>query len=275
MPRHRKERAPRHRALRRERSSRHSVLDDVARVLRSALGSATWSAAGRVAVPPAARSRLRLARSLLVTPWFAAGAGIVIAAALAVNAPTALTYGPTGPGPQCTMRGCAGVGQGRPPEVATATPGVAIRPPDGDAKGGGSAHAQHPGAEDIELGYRIFRHSESGFIAVITMPGAAKAGGWSLQFAFSAAQVRHVWGARWQPSRDGAGGTANGPSPSGRGSSQARPPEQAGTPGPDIPDPDQMMVFATGRPQVPSSCTLDGISCSFGASGDGHASAGG
>jgi len=239
------------------------------------LGSANWPAASRIAVLPAVRTRLRLARSLLVTPWFAAGAGIVIAAALAVNTPTALTYGPTGPDLQCTMHGCIGAGRGKPPQAATATPGVAIRAPDADAKGAGSAHAQHRGVESIELGYRIVQRWESGFIAVITMPGAAKSGGWSLQFAFSAAHVNRVWGAQWQPSGDGAGGTANGPSPSNEGPSPASTPEPPGTQEPDPPDPDQMLVSATGKPQTPSSCTLDGISCSFGASGADQASAGG
>jgi hypothetical protein len=274
MPRHRKERGssashtPGHRALHRENRPRRGVLDGVSRALRSGLGPSTWSAAGRIAVPAAARNRFRLARSLLVTPWFAAGAGVVIAAALAVNTPTALTYAPTGPGTQCSSHGCVDVPQGRPPEVTTATPGVAIRPPDSNAAGAGSDHAQQRGGMGIALTYHIVRQSESGFVAVITMPGAAKSGGWSLQFSFSAAHVNRVWGAHWQPSSDGAGGTANGPLPPEQGSSpasQTQPPP--GMPASDAPDPDQMVVSATGRPQTPSSCTLDGITCSFGSTG--------
>ena len=93
-----------------------------------------------------------------MTPWFAAGAGIVIAAALAVNTPTALTYGPTGPGGLCATHSCTGSSDGpQPPQVATASPGVAIRDPDADAKGAGAAPDQ-PGVTEMnaELSYHIF-----------------------------------------------------------------------------------------------------------------------
>ena len=149
--------------------------------------------ARRVTLSPALRSRFRLARSLLVTPWFAAGAGIVIAAALAVNTPTALTYGPTGPGGLCVTHSCTGERRAQPPQVATATPGVAIKAPDADAKGaGGPAPSPHGVTEmSDELGFQIVRDRGSGFTAVITMRGGAKTG-WSLQFAFPAAHVRRV-----------------------------------------------------------------------------------
>jgi hypothetical protein len=199
-----------------------------------------------------------------VTPWFAAGAGIVIAAALAVNTPTALTYGPSGPGGLCTTHSCTGARRGQPPEVATATPGVAIKDPSADAKGAGSAPAQ-PGvsAMNSELSYQIVWSTERGFAALITMPGAGKTG-WSLQFAFPGAHVRNVMGAQWRPSRDGAGGTAVGPLRSQKRSSPTSGPEPSGTSArPATPDEDQMVVIATGRPQTPSSCTLDGISCHF------------
>ena len=226
--------------------SQRSALGGVSRALRSGWGPA-WSATSRVAV----RSRLRLARSLLVTPWFAAGAGIVIAAALAVNTPTALTYGPTGPGGLCTTHSCTGSRRPQPPQVATASPGVAIRDPSADAKGGGAA-PDPPGVTEMnaELSYQICWRSGRGFTALITMPGAGKTG-WSLQFAFPGAHVRHVMGARWHPSRDGAGGTAIRPAPRGNRSSPASDPGQPGVPaGPGPPDADQMVVIATGRPQI-------------------------
>jgi hypothetical protein len=197
-----------------------------------------------------------------VTPWFAAGAGIVIAAALAVNTPTALTYGPTGPGGLCTTHSCTGSRRPQPPQVATASPGVAIRGPSAGAKGAGAAPDQ-PGVTEMnaELSYQVWR-SGRGFVALITMPGAGKTG-WSLQFEFSGARIRNVMGARWHPSRDGAGGTADGPLPSRKQSSPAG--GSGRSAGPPAPDADQMVVVATGRPQTPSSCTLDGLSCHFGA----------
>src|SRR5215831_4950356 len=119
MPRHRKDSGPRHGALRREGSSQRSVL--IAARLRALVsplarsrvlprmpgfGRAFRSDAGRAIAPPSRRPRLRLARSLLATPWFAAGAGIVIATVLAVDSPTALTYGPTFPVERCPVQGC-------------------------------------------------------------------------------------------------------------------------------------------------------------------------
>jgi hypothetical protein len=210
-----------------------------------------------------------------VTPWFAAGAGIVIAAALAVNTPTALTYGPTGPGGLCTTHSCTGPRRPQPPQVATASPGVAIRDPSAGAKGAGTAPDQPVTEMNAELSYHIFWHSGRGFAALITMPGAGKTG-WSLQFEFSGAHIRNVMGARWHPSRDGAGGTADGPLPSRKRSSPASGSGQSGaSAGPRTPDADQMVVFATGRPQTPSSCTLDGLSCHFGTPAGDQAATGG
>src|SRR5260370_21785804 len=83
MPRHRKDRGPRHGALRQEGSSRRSVLPR-----GPAFGPALGRDAGRALTPPARRPRLRLARSLLATPWFAAGAGAAIAPAPAAASPT-------------------------------------------------------------------------------------------------------------------------------------------------------------------------------------------
>ena len=214
-----------------------------------------------------------------MTPWFAAGAGIVIAAALAVNTPTALTYGPTGPGGLCTTHSCTGSRRPQPPQVTTASPGVAIRDPGAGAERAGTAPDQ-PGATamNAELSYHIFWHSGRVFAAMITMPGAGKTG-WSLQFEFSGAHIRHVTGARWHPSRDGAGGTADGPLPSRGQPSPASGPGQSGqsgtAAGPGTPNADQMVVVATGRPQTPSSCTLDGLSCHFGAPAGNQATAGG
>jgi hypothetical protein len=208
-----------------------------------------------------------------VTPWFAAGAGIVIAAALAVNTPTALTYGPSGPGGLCTTHGCTGARRPQAPQVATASPGVAIRDPSTGATGAGAAPDQ-PGMTETnaELSYRIVWRSGRGFAALITMPGAGKTG-WSLQFEFSGAHIRNVTGARWHPSRDGAGGTADGPLPIRKQSSPAR--GSGASAGPGTPDADQMVVVATGRPQTPSSCTLDGLSCHFGTPAGDQAGPGG
>ena len=250
MPRHRKECGPRHGTLRRDIGSRRSAVPR-----GPAFGPAFGLDAGRGLRPAARRSRLGLARSLLATPWFAAGAGIVIAAVLAVDSPTALTYGPTFPGPRCPVHRCgSATGHLRGPS-ATATPGIALKAPGMEMKGGGAGRAIRPGraARGTVVGYRIVSRWSAGFFAVITVARVTKPGAWSLRFAFRAARVDHVWGARWQPYGDGSGGTADGPLRASRHSPWTR-----GL------DADQVMVSATGTPGTPSGCVLDGIRCRFG-----------
>ena len=228
---------------------------------------------GGALAPETHRPRLRLARSLLATPWFAAGAGIVIAAVLAVDTPTALTYGPTDPGEQCPVHGCGSASS--PGQPATAAPGAPLKAPGMQLKGGGTAAARQSGraAGDVRLGYQIVRQGRSGFVSVITLPDAARARAWSLHFTFRSARVDHVWGAHWHPSATREGGTADGPA--GR-AGPARPVggfpgDQSGAdqpggyePGAGRPGAGQLMMSATGRPQSPSGCRLDGIKCRFG-----------
>jgi hypothetical protein len=140
------------------------------------------------------RERFRLARSLMMTPWFAAGAGIVIAAAMAAGSQAALTYAPSDPGTRCPVSGCA-------------SPAPGPRP---------AAEAGY------QLGYQVIRRRPSGFVAMITIPGDLKRGTWSLQFGFPSARVDRVSGALWQPWRNGHGGTALGSWPwRGRGRGDA------------------------------------------------------
>jgi hypothetical protein len=189
----------------------------------------------------------------MMTPWFAAGAGIVIAAALAVDSQAALTYAPSAPGASCSVSGCATPASGHPPDLTTARPGVALKTRGAQSAG---AEAASPGlgpgdrAGDragYQLGYQIVRRWHSGFVATITMPGDLKPGTWSLVFSFPSARVDRVWGAAWQPWRNGEGGTAVEPWPShGRGA-HAR----------------QLRVSATGKPTDPSRCKLDGVSCGY------------
>ena len=284
MPRHRQERGRRRRAQRGEGGSWRSVLPgrrgssgpSGASGISEASGPSRASgpsgsgerhapggtrgpggAHGRRRRKPArgsCRQRFRLVRSLLLTPWFAAGAGIVIAAAVAVGSPAALTYSQAGPSVPCSAscRGPAPSGPAWPPRAlawrSTSPAGTgAARPrppaPPGAAKSGGGAGYQ--------VGYQVIGHRRRAFIAIITMPGDLKPGTWSLAFVFPSARVERVWGALWQPSGNGKGGTALGPV-----QWAARPPGAAGA--------RQFLVLAKGASKTPSSCTLNGVSCSFG-----------
>jgi hypothetical protein len=173
----------------------------------------------------------------------------VIATVLAVDSPTALTYGPT-PTQRCPVHGC-GSAPGRPPgQPATSTPGVALKAPGMEMGGGATVPAGQPGraARGGLLGYRIVRRWSSGFLAVITIPAAARPDAWSLRFAFRAARVDRVWGARWHPFGNGHGGTADGGPPPGTG----HPREDRGL------GAGQVMVSATGTPQTRPAARLTG-----------------
>src|SRR5580700_5078411 len=282
MPRHRRERGRTRRAQRGEGGSWRGVLSgrrgpsgpsgasgiSEASGPSTASGRTRASAAGGTRGPGGAhgrrrrkpargscRQRFRLVRSLLLTPWFAAGAGIVIAAAVAVGSPAALTYSQAGPSVHCSVGSCAGPAPQRP-DVATASPGVALKV-GGHRRGASSAGsapsraATSGGGAGYQLGYQVIGHRRRGFIAIITMPGDLRPGAWSLAFVFASARVERVWGALWQPSGDGSGGTALGPV-----QWAARPPGAAGA--------RQFLILARGASKTPSNCTLNGVSCSFG-----------
>ncbi len=237
--------------MRRQGGARRSGLP-----AHSASGRGQAADGGRPAAPGGYRRRLRVARALMVTPWFAASAGIVIAAAMAVDSPAALTYAPSSPGVRCPTSGCSSPAPGHGPALATASPGVALDTPGAEPGRVAAGSGPHPGAAAgagavYQVGYQIIRRWPSGFVAMITMPGDLNPGTWSLQFAFPAARVDRVWGALWQPSDNGHGGTALGP-------------WQWHGPAPGGPEARQLTVSATGAPTDPSGCKLDGFSCSFG-----------
>src|SRR5262249_17804198 len=122
MPRHRKARGRMHWALHRGKGSWYSVLPGrvlsgllaLARGARRAVRRFPGPGEAQPGVRGPGRERPRLARSLMVTPWFAASAGIVIAAALAVDSPAALMYVPNAPVVHCLASGCPGPASGQP-----------------------------------------------------------------------------------------------------------------------------------------------------------------
>jgi hypothetical protein len=230
-------------------------------------------------------------RGLLVTPWFAAGAGFVIAAALALNSPhTVLTYRPnTVPCRLCTeptpQKG----------SEASATPGVQIRP----VRPAKSAHARRgTGRPDsgpvagLEVSFRVVWHKHGEFGAIITVPANRARHGWSLRFDMPGVRITQVWGAQWESAPGGHGGLARmltrhpgrqpgsprhsgrpGDSGPGRGHGQSGAQGQAGSQElfgsqgspwdwtqPDV----RFLVVAQGSPVTPVGCVLNGAGCHFG-----------
>jgi hypothetical protein len=237
--------------------------------------------------PPAGgdrHSRPRGMRGMLITPWFAAGAGFVIAAALALNSPhTVLTYKPN----TSTCSTCVPSKQ----SLATAKPGVVLQTP----KSGPAARSDRRARPAVRapqapvgsaIGYRVVWQKNGSFAAVVTVPQAAADHGWSLRFEIPGHRILGVWGAQWAPapggyggevssfatrSRPGSPGSAGSPgSPGspGRGAPSVPPgagrggrPGQSGHSGPDQL---RFLVSAQGTPVTPAGCVLNGASCHFG-----------
>jgi hypothetical protein len=179
----------------------------------------------------------------------------VIAAAVAVGSPAALTYSPSSPVLRCSQSGCVSPSPDHP-DVATASPGVALKVGGGHGHGAAARSASSGagkagGQARYRVGYRVIRHGRHRFVALITMPGDLKPGPWSLAFAFSSARVEQVWGAQWRALADGEGGTALG-APGWAGDALG------------WPAPGQLVLTGRGAPAAPTSCRLNGARCSFG-----------
>lgn len=226
-------------------------------------------------------------RGLLVTPWFAAGAGFVIAAALALGSPhTVLTYRPdttpcvghcgNGQSGSSMAHGSTGV------QIKTASPaptGSAARHRSGSTvrhgPPGGRHHRGSPPPESAagaSIGWKVLFNKYRQFSALITIPSGQAGHRWSLRFAIPGTKITNVWGAQWQPSASD-GGLA---SMLGRQRDGGSPQTQPG-PGPGWPGWRQwhrhhgwwptgengFLVVGQGRPVTPVGCVLNHAACHF------------
>lgn len=196
---------------------------------------------------------------LVVTPQFAAGAGIVIAAILAVDLPhAAFSYGPNPQVSTCSAGDCVTSGPD-PGGLATTDPGIELKQPRrANAPRGAQAESEAAAsrstgrAAHITLKYQTIRQVKAGFIGMISIRIAPKLGAWKLRFTFPAASVHHVWGAQWHPAPD--------PAASGGVVVTGQPWPWPG----QKPVTSRIVVFATGRASAPDSCMFNGLTCAFG-----------
>jgi hypothetical protein len=199
-----------------------------------------------------ATGRGRAVRGLLMTPWLAAGAGIVVAAALALNTPRAvLTYSPRHPLATCDRPACGTASARRPPGgPARGSPGTGLA----RAR---SVEARKPAVTEagplesvrgapVVVRYRTVRRSPAGFTGLITISGHAGLGRWRLAFRYPGAVIESVAGAGWEARGDGGVARAPGPGSGARAGRVAR-----------------ILIVATGRPGWPDGCRLDGLRCAF------------
>lgn len=234
MSRHRKRTAPRHQAPRRHK--------------RSEAGRARTSS-----FSPAVRR-------VLVTPTFAAGLGIVLAAVLAYPMTrTVISYGgaPPAGGQPCQVKGCGGSTPGDK-GLATASPGRRLVTPSPSPRDPAVATSAAPSPGEAAAGgpqpvmqYQTIRQWPSGFIGEITItsPGGQAPASWQLRLTYSSAHIIGVWGGRWTPSGEHAvlvsPDNADGPTRGGG-------------------DSVRVVLAVSGPSGPPSACAFNGQVCRVG-----------
>jgi Cellulose binding domain len=200
---------------------------------------------------------------MLMTPWLAAGVGVVVAAVLALNVPrAALTYSQANPGVTCQAPSCDRVSprhqhgglaakdpgielkhRGRP-AAPQAAPAMAKEP-------AAPAHARrrklHSAGAPADVRYQTLQRWPSGFTGLITIMSRATLSGWRLAFKYPGAHIDSVTGAKWNARGDG-------------GVASAVPWPWSRPPGNVV----RIMIVANGTPGQPTACRFDGAPCSFG-----------
>jgi hypothetical protein len=193
------------------------------------------------------------ARSLLVTPWFAAGTGFVIAAGLWIYSPHAvLRFPDSAPATvPCLGRACSPVGGPGGGQLAVSTPGKKLKDQQRSRqRGQPDAPGGHPAAQSVTVDFTILWQQDGKFGALITVSGRRVPDDWTLSFELAGTQISSVIGASWQASPSGDGGTAS--AESGQHSDH-RQDENAVN----------FMIAGSGSAGTPGSCVFDGASCSF------------
>lgn len=209
--------------------------------------------------PGGGRRRVRSAvRRVMVTPTFAAGLGVVIAAALAAPAATDLHYNAVPDhGRPCPAAGCHDIIGGDRHGLATAAPGVKLPTPAPQHLGGrhsGPAAAGLP--PGLHVRYETVRGQMSGqWVGEIevTTSSAHPLPSWSLTFSYRSDQILRVWRDGWLPH--------------GRHSATVAATERAGAQSewqpPGTPE-TAIMIVMSGSPGPPDSCTINGQPCRLG-----------
>lgn len=200
-------------------------------------------------------------RRVVVTPTFAAGLGVVVAAFLAYPMRTVFSYAAPG-GAQCQAQAChyppqtggspaSGPSQQLGSSGGSASPGMAGGTP-GSTPPGPSPHGPTGSTHTLaapNLDYWTSRRGASSFGGKITItfePGTAPAH-WQLRFGYLEARILRVYASKYLHLRHGthtavvASGTWPKQAPAGK--------------------PIAVTIGVTGQPGPPDDCTFNGEAC--------------
>lgn len=200
-------------------------------------------------------------RRVVVTPTFAAGLGVVIAAVLAYPmARTVFRYSAPD-GQPCQLKRCGVGAQGNVPALASAKPGLPLVTPTPSVSPAsrtpdpvGTHPYRPPWHGQPVIDYQTVHQQMAAFVATLTVitPSRLPSGGWRVGFTYPSATILSVWG-----------GAVLSQSPHSvvvQGS-------QAGPQG------IRLRVEVTGRAGPPATCVFNGQPCrivTVAAAGAGH-----
>jgi hypothetical protein len=206
----------------------------------------------------------RAVRGLLVSPWFAAGAGFVVAAGAFIYAPHgSLDFGTALGVTRCKLAGCH---QTTPLEE----PGVPAGGGDGPLTAAPATSAPSEAAAPT-FSYAVTWRTRDTFQLVMTVTSKHAIGSWSLAFEIPGATKVVVVNAKWQSS-GAAGGTASGAAGNGgdthagtgdNGSDSSPAPRSTPDDVGQAADILSLVVDGHGIPVAPASCVYDGVTCHF------------
>ncbi|HXW88082.1 MAG TPA: hypothetical protein VEJ42_07465 [Streptosporangiaceae bacterium] len=203
-------------------------------------------------------------RGLVVSPWFAAGAGFVVAAGAFLYAPHA----------QLEFGNAIGVTQCKLAECNQTTEQGAQGLPAGSGAAPLTDGATPAASAGLTFRYAVDWQDHGAFQMVLTVTAKHAIGNWHLSFVIPGATRVSVVGAAWKPSgTDGgtASGTTNGTGSSPHGAAHSDwpwpgPSSSADAPGGhggDQPDSVSLIVHGFGVPAAPTNSAFNGAPCQF------------
>jgi hypothetical protein len=216
----------------------------------------------------AAAALRRAARGLMMTPWFAAASGFVIAASLWIYSPHAQLHFPNNNaiGVQHCNGPCAPAAHRNGSRSLSSSGRNQL--PDSQTSGASRAGSQ-AAVTGLTFSYYLLRSPDGGFTIRISVMGKRAIKNWTLAFVLPGDRIRWLEGASWHRTHPDSG-TATGAA------------DQAGNwPGDGQDGHGQFgghhqqygftfVVSGAGQPVPPTDCLYDGQACTFRQGWEGH-----
>ena len=147
-------------------------------------------------------------RGVLVNPWFAAGAGLVIAASMWLYAPqTQLSFPHEAIGrTKCQVQGCAPMAKAPDAGSVATSSGQPIPSVTRPARRRATADVQtKSGSSALAFGYSVVSRHRRRFRLELTVTSKKPITNWTLSFTMDGDRIRSVVGANWQPAGSDSG----------------------------------------------------------------------